>query len=152
MQSVIVKILNRAKPKKSANTPSDVQEFCSPPGPLEVKGDQQLDTEFIEVHKAVSVCTQTVPTETEEQLLITVSNPQKKKKRIKCFKCRRWNHTRAECPGKGTDASEQSASTSPTNLSVWNRLGDQQSESESRQVNSYEDVLEIFTHGEDLED
>ena len=93
--------------KKSANTPSDVQEFCSAPGPLEVKGDQQLDTEPIEVHKAVSVCTQIVPAATDEQLLITVPNPQKKKKRIKCIKYRRWNHTRAECPG--TDASDQSA-------------------------------------------
>ena len=127
MQSVIVKVFNKLKPNKTISTSSSTEKPSTYPASTEVNGGQQLHSESAEVHKAVSVRTQTIDAATEYQLLITVPNPQNKnkRKRIKCFQCRRWNHVRAKCPDKVTVPSKQEVNNSPTNLSVWSRLGDQ---------------------------
>ena len=93
--------------------------------------------------------------EEEERLVFTVEEIKTKSKRVKCFKCRAWNHTRAQCPTQSYKTARQEKETNPT--SVWDRLGDldqdkaAKSEKEERVATSYEDVLLLCTLGERLE-
>ena len=158
LKSVIVKLINNNVFNKKKTKISKEENNSTHHQPVLPVAESIDDLEEAAIQTNVSVCTQTeLPpaSETLETLMVTVTQAKKKSKnRKKCLKCRSYSHLKFQCTNesykKRKQREKKETEEKEHNLtSVWNRLGDQ---GNVRETTTYDDVLEIHTQGEDLED